>query len=154
MFTSYTVLLTLHVVCAVLWIGGGATLHVIGRRVLASGDRKRMQDYSRDADFIGPRFYAPLSLVLLVAGMLLVDKVGGDFSDTWISLGLAGWIVSFVIGILYYPRAARRREAIVDSDGLDSDVYLAQFRQVSSVNLIELTILLLVIADMTLKPGS
>lgn len=118
MFTWYTVLLTLHVAGAALWVGGGVTLHVIGRRVLASGDRQRMQDYARDADFIGPRFYAPLSVVLLIAGILLVNEVGSDFSETWISLALAGWVASFLIGILYYSRAARRREAIVESEAL------------------------------------
>lgn len=154
MFTTYTVLLTLHVVCAVLWVGGGITLHLMGRLAAKSDDRERMLSFSRDADLIGPRFYAPLSALLLLAGILLVDKVGSDFSDTYISLALVGWIISFLIGVLYYPRAARRREAVVASEGVTADAFLAGYRQLMNVNVIEITILLLVVIDMTLKPGA
>ena len=154
MFTTYTVLLTLHIVAAVLWVGGGVTLHLMGRLAARSGDRDRMLAFSRDGDIVGPRFYAPLSLVLIVAGFLLVDEVNGDLSDTWIALGLAGWFASFLIGVLYYPRAGKRREAIVAAEGAGSDAFLAVYRQIMSVNLIEIAILVLVVADMTLKPGS
>src|SRR5215210_5901335 len=153
MFTSYTVLLTLHVLAAVLWVGGGVTLHLMGRLAQRSGDRDRMLAFSRDSDVVGPRFYAPLSLLLLIAGILLVDKVGADASTLWIMLGMAGWVVSFLIGVLYYSRAGRRREAIVAAKGAGSEAFLALYRQVLSVNVLEIAILVLVVADMTLKPG-
>ena len=152
MITGYTVLLAIHILCAVLWVGGGATLHAMGRLAQKSGDRRRMNEFSQDAAFIGPRFYAPLSLALLVAGIFLVDKAGADMSDLWVTLGFTGWIASFLIGVLYYPRAGRRREEIVASEGLDSPAFLDSYRQVANVNLIEMTILILVVIDMALKP--
>jgi uncharacterized membrane protein len=154
MFTTYTVLLSLHVLAAVLWVGGGITLHLMGRLAMKSGDRQRMLAFSRDGDVIGPRFYAPLSLVLIVAGVLLVDEVGADMSDTWIALGIAGWVLSFLIGVLYYPRAGKRREAIVEAEGTESDAFLAIFRQIMNVNVFEIVILVLVVLDMTLRPGT
>lgn len=154
MITGYTVLLALHIVCAVLWVGGGITLHVLGRMAAASGDRQRMLQFSRDADWIGPRFYAPLSVLLLVFGVFLVsrDEVGADMSTLWVSLGFVGWLISFLIGILYYSRAAKKRDAIVASEGLESDAFLAQYLRVANVNAIEITLLLLVVIDMAIKP--
>jgi uncharacterized membrane protein len=154
MINGYTVLLTLHILCALIWVGGGITLHVLGRMAVASGDRQRMLQFSRDADWIGPRFYAPLSVLLLVFGILLVnrDEVGADMSTLWVSLGLAGWLISFLIGILYYSRAGKKRDAIIAGEGLESAAFHAQYMQVANVNLIEITLLLLVVIDMAIKP--
>ena len=148
-----SILLAVHILAAVLWVGGGATLHAMGRLASKSGDRERMNQFSKDAAFIGPRFYAPLSAVLLIAGIFLVDKAGYEMSDAFVSIGFTGWIISFLVGVIYYARADKRREAIVASEGVQSDAFLASYAQVAKVNMIELTILLLVVIDMTLKPG-
>ena len=151
--TAYKLLLAVHILAAVLWVGGGVTLHVIGRLAQKSGDRERMNQFSKDAAYIGPRLYAPLSVILLLVGFPLVDKAGYEMSDAFISIAFAGWIASFLIGILYYSRADKKREAIVASEGLGSDAFLASYKQVAMINSIELTILILVVLDMTLKPG-
>lgn len=151
--TAYKTLLAIHILAAVLWVGGGATLQVMGRIARRSGDRERMNQFSKDAAYIGPRLYAPLSIILLLVGFPLVDKAGYELSDTFISIAFAGWIVSFLIGILYYARADRKREAIVASEGVGSDAFLASYAQVARVNVIELTILVLVVLDMAIKPG-
>lgn len=150
--SGYTVLLALHIACAVLWVGGGFTMHAFGRIAQKSGDRVRMNQFAIDAAFIGPRFYAPLSILLLVFGSFLVDKAGYEMSATWVGIGWAGWIISFLIGILYYSRADKRRAQIVETDSIGSDAFLASYRQVQRVNTIELTILLLVVLDMAIKP--
>lgn len=152
-FSGYTVLLAVHVIAAVLWVGGGATMHAFGRIAERSRDRNRMNQFSIDAAFIGPRFYAPLSVLLLAVGIPLVDKAGYDMSDTWVSIGFTGWIISFLVGILYYSRADRRRAAIVASEGVESEAFLASYHQVARVNTIELTILLLIVIDMAIKPS-
>ena len=151
--SGYTVLLALHILCAVLWVGGGATLHAMGRLAEKSGDRERMNQFAIDAAFIGPRLYAPLSGVLLIAGIFLVDKAGYDMSEPWIGVGYAGWINSFLIGVVFYARADKRRQAIIAAEGTGSDAFLANYHQVARVNMIELTILLLVVIDMAIKPS-
>lgn len=151
---STTVLLTLHIVAAVLWVGGGFTMHAFGRLAAKSGDRSRMNQFAIDAAFLGSRIYAPLSIVLLITGVFLADKVGYSLGDPWISIAFTAWLISFLLGVLYYSRADKRRAAVVESEGLDSDAFLASYRQVSNVNTIELTLLLVAILSMTFKPGA
>lgn len=98
----YEFLLAVHILAALMWVGGGVTMHLFGRRARSSGEVSRMVEFTRDANLIGPRFYAPLSLILLVAGMLLVDEAGYEMSQTWITLAFIGWMVSFVIGVGFY----------------------------------------------------
>lgn len=107
----YEFLLSVHLLAAVLWVGGGVSVFIFARFAKSAGGQ-RLLDFSREANLIGPRFYAPLSLILLVAGFLLIDEAGYDFSQTWISLGLAGWFLSFVVGVAFYgPQQKRLEEA-------------------------------------------
>lgn len=149
----YETLLAVHILAAALWVGGGVTMHVFGRRAKASGSNSRMVEFARDANVIGPRFYAPLSLVLLVAGILLVDEAGYRFSDAFITVGFAGWIVSFVIGVTFYGAQGRKLEAVVAGEGVESPGIFPIYDRVMAVNVFELSVLLLVLVDMTVKPG-
>jgi len=154
MISTYTVLLAIHILCAVIWVGGGVSIHIMGRRALASGDRQRMLQFSEEANWVGTRIYAPVSLILLVVGVLLVNVRDYSHGDVWISVAYTAWLISFAIGVGYYGRAAKKRDALIAAEGIDGPGFLATYKQVMTVNTIELTILLLVVIDMAIKPGS
>lgn len=149
----YEFLLTLHVLAAVIWVGGSAAVYVLGRRVLGRGDPEEMLAFSKEANAIGPMLYAPASIILLVAGIFLVDKAGYEFSQLWIGLALAGWVLTFLIGVGFYGPQGKRLDAIVDAEGSASPKVVANIRQTLMVGTVELLILLLVVVDMTTKPG-
>lgn len=148
----YDFLLTVHVVAAVIWAGGGAVLHVIGRRAIASGDPARVLQFVRDAGWVGPRLFAPLSLVLIVAGFLLVEEVGASYGDLWITIGMTTWLVAFAIGAGYYARPVARVEQAVAAGG-DDAVVIKNARAMVTVNTVELAMLFIAIVAMTTKPG-
>lgn len=149
----YDFLLAVHILAAVLWVGGGVTMHVFGRLARASGDRQRMLNFVEESNKIGPRMYAPLSLILLLAGIFLVSKAGYEQSDLFVTVGYVVWIISFLIGILYYGRKGKELEQIVANEGIESDAFLANYQAVANVNTIEIALLLLVVVDMAVKPG-
>lgn len=151
----YDLLVTLHVLAAVLWVGGGVTLHILMRRALRLPDRGAQHERFTELEWLGERFYPGFSLLLIAAGILLVtrDDGGWEFSDTFIQIGLTGWIISFLIGIGFYGREGKRRAGIVEAEGADSPAVAASFRRTTIVNSFELLILLAVVVDMTTKPG-
>jgi len=149
----YEFLLTIHVLAAVIWVGGGTAMHILGRRVLKRGDGKEIYEFSKEINTVSLRLYAPMSLILLVAGILLVDEAGYEFSQTWITLGFVGWAISFFVGILYYGPQDKKLQALVAAEGPTADGVVANVRQALMVNQVELLILFLVIVDMTTKPG-
>ncbi len=69
----YEGLLAVHILCAVLWAGGGVTLHVLGRRAVKAGPEAGV-GFAESAGWVGSRIYAPLSLLLLVLGIVLVGR--------------------------------------------------------------------------------
>ena len=149
----YEFLLTIHVLAAVIWVGGGIAMHILGRRVLRRNDPEEIYKFSAEVNLIGMRLYAPTSLILLVAGILLVNEAGYEFSQLWITLGFLGWIFSFIVGVGYYGPQDKKLQALVAADGPTAPGVVANVRQALMVNSIEILILLLVVIDMTVKPG-
>ena len=151
----YDLLLTLNVLAAVLWVGCAVTLHILMRRALRLPDRRAQHERFTELEWLGERFYPAFSLLLIIAGVLLVtrDEGGWEFSDTFIQIGLTGWVISFLIGIGFYGREGKRRAGIVEAEGADSPTVAASFRRTTMVNSFELLILLAVVVDMTAKPG-
>ena len=151
----YDLLVTLHVLAAVLWVGGGVTLHVLMRRALRLPERRAQHERFTELEWLGERFYPGFSLLLLIAGILLVtrDEGGWEFEHTFIQIGLTGWIISFLIGIGFYGREGKKRAGIVEREGPESPAVAASFRRTAMVNSFELLILLAVVVDMTIKPG-
>jgi uncharacterized membrane protein len=150
----YELWLAIHILCAVIWVGGGVSVHVLGRWTVKRGDPEQIVAFNRDAVKLGIVFYAPLSIVLIIAGVLLVEEVGYGYGDLWITLGFLGWLFSLALGIGFYPRQARKVEAAVTAGGQAAPEAHATIGRILLVNSIEIAILLLVIVDMAVKPGA
>jgi uncharacterized membrane protein len=149
----YDLLLTIHVLAAVIWVGGGLVMHILGRRVLKRGDTQEIYEFSKEINTVALRLYAPTSLILLVAGILLVNEAGYDFGDLWITLAFLGWLFSFIVGIAYYGPQDKKLQALVAAEGPTATGIVENVRQALFVNQIEQLILILVVIDMTTKPG-
>jgi uncharacterized membrane protein len=149
----YDLYLAAHILCAVLWVGGGVSVHILGRWAAKSGDAERIVAFNRDAVKLGNVFYAPLALILIVAGILLVEEVGYSYGDLWIALGFLGWLFSLALGLGFYPQQSRRIDAAVAAGGPTSATAQAGIRRVLLFNSIEITVLVLVVIDMAIKPG-
>jgi uncharacterized membrane protein len=149
----YEFLLAVHVLCAVIWVGGAVTMHVFGRLATREGPERELV-FTEQSIRIGNMLFAPLSVILLVAGILLVDEVGYSYGDFWITIGFVGFLTSLALGVAYYPRAGRRYAEIAAGEGPGSRAAAALYRRTAVVHMVELTVLLLVVIDMAVKPGS
>ena len=119
-------LLTIHVLAAIIWVGGGTAMHILGRRVLKRGDNKEIYEFSKEVNMVALRLYAPTSLILLIAGILLVDQAGYEFSQLWITLAFIGWAFSFFVGILYYGPQDKKLQALVADEGRERPGHRAE----------------------------
>ncbi len=149
----YEFLLTIHVLAAVVWVGGGIAMHILGRRVLKRDDPQEIYEFSKEVNTVAMRLYAPTSLILLIAGIFLVNEAGYEFSQLWITLAFLGWAFSFVVGIGYYGPQDKKLQALVAAEGPTATGVAENVRQALFVNQIEILILVLVVIDMTTKPG-
>ena len=145
-------LLTVHVLAAVAWVGGSIFALALGY-YLRSRDVETRVEYTRWTEWLGPRFFAPLSVAVIVTGPLLADEIGYDLDQTWLTLGFVGWFLSFVIGVAFYPREGKKREQLIEQNGIEHEAVAASVNRVLTVATVDTLIVVLVVIDMTTKPG-
>lgn len=150
--TTYEFLLFAHLLFVVTWVGTDICLQVLAFRAMAAGPQRTVV-FSSDVEWLGKRLLVPSSLLVVVFGVLLVNEVGYDFSDTWITLAFIAFAASFIAGAGFLgPESGRISKLAAERGAEDADVQ-ARIRRVLFVSRIELVILVLVILDMVVKPG-
>jgi uncharacterized membrane protein len=153
MVTTYTVLLSIHILAAVIWVGGAFLTQIYAIRANMAADPPYMVRFLHETEFIGTRLFLPSSLILVATGFGLIADGDWDF-DLWIILALAAWIASVITGAGFLGPESGRIGAIVEREGPSSPAALARIKRIFLVSRIELTILLLIVIDMVIKPGT
>jgi uncharacterized membrane protein len=150
--SSYEVYLTVHVIAAVVWVGGGTALTIFSLLTLRAHDPRARANLAVQMETIGQRLFMPASLVTLACGIALVEKGGWDWGTFWIDFSLVVWAASFVLGAgVIGPRSGRLRR-LVRERGPEDPLVQRGIEQVLLVARVDVTLLLLVVVDMAAKP--
>jgi len=150
--TWYEVWKTIHVLLAVIWVGGALMLQVLALFALRSRLPGRKAEFAGEAEKVGMRIFAPAGLILLVMGFILVHQGHWGY-HTWVVLALIAYGLSFLTGILFLGPESGRIKRVIEAEGPDSPAVAARIQRILLVSRIELAILLLIVVDMVLKPG-
>ena len=145
-------LLTIHVLAAAIWVGGSVLALALGL-YLRRRDISTRVEYTRWTEWLGPRLFAPMSILVIVAGPLLVDEIGYEFDQAWLHIGFAGWFISFLFGVAFYPREGKKREQLIDQHGIEHESVAASINRVLTVAAIDTLVIVGVVIAMTTKPG-
>jgi uncharacterized membrane protein len=143
-----------HVLVAVLWVGGGATLALLALMTLRMNDPIRVAQFAHQAGKIGERLYTPSSLLVLLFGIGLMtnDQSPWDWDMTFVQIALAGWALTFLVGFFYIrPTAGKLAKAIEDRGPTDPEAQRL-IKNILVVTRIDVLILLFIVFDMTAKP--
>jgi uncharacterized membrane protein len=104
---TLNVLLSIHILAAVFWVGGGFLLNLAMLLAARSGDPASRLAAMRLAHFVGPRVFLPLAAIVLGSGAWMTEKYF-DWEQLWIVLGLIGLVTAISVALLYLtPRAGR-----------------------------------------------
>jgi uncharacterized membrane protein len=150
--TLYELFLTLHIIAAVIWLGAGFALTLLILRAELANDPGMKAQVNDHTDWLAARLFIPSSMLTFVFGLLLVIEGSWDLDTLWIVLGLAGWLASFLVGILYFRTEAERITAIVEEHGPGYAEVERRIDVMEAVSRIELAVLFLVVVDMAVKP--
>jgi uncharacterized membrane protein len=143
----YEFLLSLHLLAAVVWVGGSVALTVLAQR-MSPDDRLVMAPHF---DFYGGKVITGAAFVLIVAGVGLVSELDYvEIGDLWVLIGFAGWIASAVIGTAVFAPAGKRIQATRETDPAAAH---AAYDRIARFSRIDTLIVLLVVIDMAVKPG-
>jgi uncharacterized membrane protein len=151
---TYSWLEAVHVLAAVMWVGGAVMLTLLGLLTLAERDPVRMTQFARQVAFLGGRYFPPLSLMVVGFGFWMVEHADLGYDETWIRIGIAGWIASFVIGAGYLGPHASKLAKLLESRSPEDGEVQALIRRILLVARIDAVLLLFIVFDMAARPWS
>lgn len=147
----YDFLLFVHVLMAIVWVGGNIHLQIIGARLVAANDAIQLAGFSKQAEWIGTRVLTPSALVIVIAGVIMtLDR--WDFEQLWIIIGIAGFLYSFINGAAFLGPLSGKTSKLLETRGPEDSQVQANIRKLFTYGRIELAILIVVVWAMTMKP--
>src|SRR5262245_12463611 len=99
--SAYYVYLTIHILSAVIWVGGDLTLTVLGIVFERRGEGETLGALGRMGAWIGTRVYTPTLVVTLVFGIILMEKGNFDWGQFWVIFALVGWAIAALVGVAF-----------------------------------------------------
>ncbi len=152
--TSYQFYLTVHILAAIVWVGGATVTQVYAVRAQATRDPERMAGFASDAEFVGRTMFAPSSVVLVIFGFLLVHEGNWGYGSGWIDVAIAVWIASFAVGIGFLGPESGRIGKLIEQRGVAAPEVRRRIERIFLISRIELLFLLIIVVDMVTKPGT
>jgi uncharacterized membrane protein len=147
----YEWLMFLHVLAAMIWVGGLVLLITLSALLLRSGDHDAVARFSGSLRRIGPLTLAPATIAVVSLGIgLVLDSSEWHFSQGWIVLALALFAAAFVIGAVFQSRAALSVERAIAASNQEEAV--RQLRRWAWGMRLILALLVIVTWDMVAKP--
>jgi uncharacterized membrane protein len=150
----YAIFRVVHVLLAVFWVGGGLMITTFGLRAERSNNPGEIVGLARNAAFVGEKLFAPAGLVVFLMGIAMVINGDLGWSRFWIVAGLVGYLATFVTGVAVLSPLAKRIADTTERHGADHPETLALVQRILLIARVDVAVLLLVVADMTLKPFS
>ena len=148
-------LLFVHILAAMVWLGGGLTLLIVGLRAGASSRPEAIAEFAGAVPYVGLRVLMPSVVLLLVTGVWQVlassafDALRGRLGADALVL----FAIAFLVGAVYMSRvgiALARAGANAATNRASASAALNRWLAGYVVVLI---VLLLAVWDMIFKPG-
>lgn len=145
----YRVVLLIHILAGIAWLGGGLAIWVTQQRALRAGGRAALDRVRRDVAWADTWLAIPSPLLVVATGIAMVlSAPGWRLTQTWIWLTVAILIAYQGLAFTVGARLYRRLES---GDG-------ARTRDDPGISLIRLSRLLLlmmvaIVVLMVFKPG-
>jgi uncharacterized membrane protein len=141
-----------HIVAAMVWVGGGVVLAALAVAAVRSGDPCAVARLVSSLRVIGPAVLAPATIAVVGLGVWMVlDNTAWGFGQAWVQVALGLFAAAFAVGAIHQSRAAILADrAAARGDDAAARSHLVRWSWGYGV----VVLLLVVITwDMVFKPG-
>jgi uncharacterized membrane protein len=151
---TYKWLLAFHILFAVVWVGSNTSIQIFVIRAMRAGP-DRIAYFAGEIEWYGTRVLIPSSLALVVLGFILLNQSDGafDLGQGWVTFGFIVWLFSFIVGATFLGPESGRLGRLAEERSPEDPEYQRRIKRIFLVSRIELLLLILVVLDMTVKPG-
>jgi uncharacterized membrane protein len=148
----YGLFKAIHVLFAVLWVGGGTMLTILAIVAERSNDPGQIAQVARQAATVGEKFFAPVGLITFLMGIAMMLNTSWGWGEFWVVIGLVGYAATFAIGIGLIAPTMKKLHAMIEAKGPTHPDSIALIKRVMLITRVDSALLLVVVLDMVTKP--
>jgi uncharacterized membrane protein len=149
----YQLLVYLHILGGVTWVGGAIYAQALGIKVSRSEDPTELPAMARHLEVLGLVVFLPASLVVIVTGVVMTVQQW-SFGQLWIALAVALWVLSAALGAIYVGPRIGKVGRLFEAEGPDSAAARDLLGRLFLVSRLELVSFAVILALMVFKPGA
>ena len=150
--SRYELYLFVHIVAAIAWLGSGLLLQILAARADRTRDEAGLKRIADDSAALSFTLFIPASLTVVAMGLLMVFDGPWGFGDLWVTLGLLGYLATFLTGILVMKPGSEKIAELMEREGPSSPRAMLETRKLLAKGRVDTLVLYLVVAIMVLKP--
>ena len=154
MLTLFSALKFLHIVAAIMWVGGVITMTLLNVRIASTRNTGAMAALVDVGAFFGQRVFGPAAAITLLAGIGTALIAGFQMRSLWIIWGFVAILLSIVLGATLTRSTTQRLGVLAttpNSDGAQLAALRGRLWMLSALNIL---LLLSAVWAMVAKPGS
>ena len=143
----------LHVIAAVIWVGGDITLTTLGIVFERRRDGEALAQLGKLGAWIGVHVYTPALFAVIGFGVALMDKYGYPWDAFWVVFALVGWTIAAVVGVGFVGPELGRIDRAAQEFGPESPEVGRRVKRLFAIFRFDTALLILIVLDMTAKPS-
>src|SRR5262249_8668070 len=151
---TYQIYKAIHVIAAVIWVGGDVTLTTLGIVFERKQEGETLAALGRMGTWIGTRVYTPILFVVIAFGLALMHEGHIDYGHFWVIFALLGWFAAGTIGIGFVGPELGRIDEAARAHGPQSEEVMRRVKRLFMIFRFDTALLILIVLDMTAKPFS
>jgi len=148
----YSLFKAVHVLGAVIWVGGGVTIMIHAIRGQRAYKPEDIVTVAKQAAFMGEKVFAPVGLVTFLMGIAMMINTNWGWGHFWIVAGLIGYASTFIVGIAILSPMAKKIDESAEKNGPTHAETIALIERTLFIARFDVAVLLLVVLDMVTKP--
>lgn len=145
----FPTLLVIHILAVMLWLGGGFISFIFLRRS-GRADHVHRLGFAEDIMKIGPMFGASAGVAAITGIWMVAIWPDYDFNQAWVIIGIAGLLLSSLLGGVILTPVEKRFHAEVVAGGDAAEPR----RQIVRLVLLDHLLLVIVVWAMVFRPGA
>jgi uncharacterized membrane protein len=148
----YSLFKAVHVLFAVIWVGGGVSIMIHAIRAQRTYDPDEIVTIAKQAAFMGEKVFAPVGLVTFLMGIAMMINTSWGWGHFWIIAGLIGYASTFIVGVAILSPMAKKIDESAEKNGATHPETLALIERIMLIGRFDVAVLMLVVLDMVTKP--
>jgi uncharacterized membrane protein len=148
----YSLFKAVHVLGAVIWVGGGVSIMIHAIRGQRAYKPEDIVTVAKQAAFMGEKVFAPVGLVTFLMGIAMMINTSLGWGHFWIVAGLIGYASTFIVGIAILSPMAKKIDESAEKNGPTHPETIALIERIMLVARFDVAVLMLVVLDMVTKP--